>query len=369
MRIAYVNTYYKSNHTGGGHVHMGQFISNAIAQGHEIWAYPGNEYPGVHTIPITRLKHIKTMRKMDAIYVRLEHRLPNESKWALPPRRTLYGIPIVVWEFNTIPEEGLMRGEPEKQVQQVVESFKYYGRGCDLAICMTQTLGKYVHDKLGIHRVLIVPNGSDPELFHPGVSAVKRMEPFRDKFNIVWIGSAKIVYHDFDTMRKAAQLVWESNGGDYINFHIIGPGLVAAMADMPPNVFYWGAEIYERLPNWLSAMDVGLYITSLGPTYHATPLKFFDYLASGLTVVSTSQPFMKELFGQLGQSDLLIPQDDATYLAEKLIDLASNKERVHRQGMAGRQLVVDYYNWKRAVVDTMNEMETILQERRKVNLT
>ena len=366
MRIAYANTYFQSNHTGGGHVHMGQFVANATSLGHEIWAYPGNEYPGAHMIPLAHLKHIQTMRKMDVFYVRLEHKPPSICSWALPPRRTLYGFPIVVWEFNTTPDEGLMRGEPEEDVQQAINTLTYYGRGCDLAVCMTKSLGEYVQEKLGLRRVLIVPNGSDPGLFRPDAPIVKRMEVFKDKFNIVWIGSAKIVYHDFEMLRTAAQLVWDQGEGDRINFHIIGPGLVAAMADMPANVYYWGADTYENLPHWLAAMDVGLYLTRGGPTYHSTPLKLFDYLASGLTVVSTSQPFfIRDLFDRLGQNDLLIPQGDATYLANALIRLASEKERVKRLGQAGRQLVIDKYNWRQSVQDTMDELESMLLERKK----
>ena len=345
---------------------MEQFVANAIALGHEIWAYPGNEYPGAHMIPLSRFRHVMTMRQMDALYVRLDHKPPNECTWALPPRRLLYGFPIVVWEFNTTPEDGLGYGKSEREVMQAINSFKHYGRGCDLAICMTQTLGEYVQEKLGIQRVLIVPNGSDPGLFSPDAPIAKRMDPFRDKFNVVWIGSASIQYHDFDILRKAAQLVCDRGQGEHIIFHIIGTGLVAAMADMPPNVYYWGAETYVKLPNWLAAMDIGLYLTRGGPTYHSTPLKLFDYLASGLAVVSTSQPFfIRDLFAQLDQSDLLVPQGDAQYLAEVLIGLASDRERVRRLGQAGRQLVIDRYNWRRSVQDTMNEMEIILQERRK----
>jgi glycosyltransferase involved in cell wall biosynthesis len=365
MRIAYVNTYYKSMHFGGGHVHMGQFVANVIALGHEIWAYPGCEYPDAYTIPTTHLSHILTMRKMDVCYVRLENKPPNEIKWALPPRRWLYGFPLVVWEFNSTPEEGLMRGEPEEEIQQAINTFRHYGRGCDLVVCNTQHFGEYIKDKLGISRVLVIPNGSDPELFTPDALPVKRMDIFKEKFNVVWIGSAKLVYHDFDILRRAAQMIWERDRGERIVFHIIGPELKGMMSDMPPNVYYWGPEIYEKLPNWLAAMDVGLYITHGGPTYLATPLKLFDYLASSLTVVSTSQPFfIRELFARLDQTDLLVPQGDYTFLANVLTSLASNPERVRRQGQLGRQLVIDQYNWRQSVKDTMDALENLLEERK-----
>lgn len=363
LRIAYVNTYYQSNHTGGGHVHMGQFIAKATALGHEIWTYPNNQHPDAHTIPTSRWEHIRTMRRMDVLYVRLEHRFPSICRWALPPRRTLYGFPIVVWEFNTIPEEGLMHGEPEKHVQHTMDAFRRYGRGCDLGVCMTKTLGEHIQETLGIRRVLIIPNGSDPALFHPDAPIVKRMQPFADQFNVVWIGSAKLVHNDFSLLRRAAELIWIDDRNRNIKLHIIGPGLMSTIGDMPPNVYYWGAETYENIPRWLAAMDVGLSLYYPGPPDHATPLKVFDYMASELTVISTYNPFIKELFVDLGQPDLLVPHGDASTLAKAITGLAADRERVRRLGKAGRQLIIEKYNWRRSVVDTMTELESMLYER------
>lgn len=346
---------------------MGQFVANAAALGHEIWAYRGNEFPGAHTIPITRFDHIKTMRRMDVLYVRVESKFPEICTWSLSPRRLLYGFPVVVWEFNTVPEYELLRGRSEKNVHQTIRSFKRYSRGCDLAICMTPGLAEYVQDDLGIKRILVVPNGSDPKLFRPDAPIVKRMLPFQDKFNVVWIGSAKEAWHDFQMLGEAAQVVWETDPDKLINFHILGPGLPGTVADMPPNVYYWGAEYYENLPHWLAGMDVGVSLYRPGPADFATPLKVFDYMASGLAVVSTPQPFMSELFDRLDQPDLLVPSGDSKLLAETLLRLASDRERVRRMGRAGRELVVRHYNWRRAVQDTMNEIETILQEHKKTN--
>jgi glycosyltransferase involved in cell wall biosynthesis len=344
---------------------MEQFISNALDLGHELWVYPGNKFPGLNTIPTNRFNHIKTMHKMDVLYVRVESSFPEICTWSLPPRRNLYGFPVVVWEFNTTPERSLFRGRSEKHVEKTVKSFRHYGRGCDLAICMTDSLAEYVQRNFGIERILIVPNGSDPDLFRTDAPIVKRMIPYQDKFNIVWMGSGKEPWHDLKMLGEAAQIVWENDSDMDMIFHIIGPDLEGLMAGMPHNVFYWGAEYYKKLPNWLTCMDVGLSLFHTGPADVATPLKVFDYMASGLTVVSTPMSFMIDLFDELGQSDLIVPSGDSETLAMKLIDLVSDQERVHRLGLAGRQLVIDRYNWRRAVQDTMDEMEAILRDRKK----
>lgn len=363
MRIAYVNTYFQSNHTGGGHVHMGQFVSNAVALGHEVWTYPNQNYSAVYTIPTTRLEHIKTMRQMDVLYVRVEKKSPEICKWAMPPRRLLYGFPVVVWEFNTIPDEALKLDEINKNGYKVECLLKNNGRGCDLAVCVTPALAEIVQKTLGIQRVLVVPNGSDPELFYPEAPVVKRLIPFQGKLNVVWIGSGREVWHDLQMLGEAAQIVGGMESGRDIAFHIIGPDVNGLMAEMGSNVYYWGAEYYDKLPGWLAGMDVGLSLYHPSPADYGSPLKVFDYFSSGLTVVSTPHPVVRNLFSKIGQLDNIVSSGDSKSLANLLIQLASDKERVKRLGRVGRQLVIDHYNWRRAVQDTMNEIESILSER------
>jgi glycosyltransferase involved in cell wall biosynthesis len=364
MRIAYANTYYQTNNTGGGHVHMHQFITNAVTLGHEVWAWSSNQHPQVCTVPTRYLNFVKAMRQMDALYIRLERNPPKICKWTLPPHRIVYGFPVVIWEFNTIPEEGLMRGQPEEDVARNIHFLRQYGPGCDLAVCVSPASADYVQSKLGIRQVMVVPNGSDPELFRPDLPPVRRMSPFRGRLNVVWIGSAGIDYHDFDMLQETAQLLWKRGDSDHIVFHIIGPDLKFIMADMPPSVYYWGAEKYQRLPHWLAAMDIGLYLSHGGPSAFGAPLKVFDYMASGLAVVATSHPFIGDLFDQLGQSDLLVPQGKPELLADVLVDLQLDSERIHRQGQAGRQLVIERYNWRQAVQDTVDKIEIILRRKR-----
>jgi glycosyltransferase involved in cell wall biosynthesis len=73
-------------------------------------------------------------------------------------------------------------------------------------------------------------------------------------------------------------------------------------------------------------MDIGLYITRGDTSSYGSPLKVFDYMASGLTVVSTSHPAVNDLFKQLEQSDLVVPPGDYKLLAEALYRLVLDKD-------------------------------------------
>ncbi|MEE9613189.1 MAG: glycosyltransferase [Desulfatiglandales bacterium] len=358
MRVMYANAIYRKGDVSGGNVHVYQFIHHATKLGHEVWTWPPDEHPDAHRVSSSRLKRLAQLRRADVIYVRMEMRAPRVIRWAIPPRRLLIGSVPIVWEFNTVPEFGQVLGRSEADIQRAIQDFRHFGRGCDLAICVSRALEDYVRDNLGVKRVLTVPNGSDPDLFRPNVPSVRRIQRKSEQLNVVWIGSADLAWHNFALLSKTAQLLWNRGNGSRVAFHIIGQGF-RLMRDMPPNINYYGPENYEMLPRWLAAMDVGLCLYHPGPADYGSPLKLFDYMASGLAVIGTFQPQVREVFEKLGQSDLLIPPDDAEALADVLLRLALNRKRIRRQANAGRQIVIDFYNWHRAVRDTFREIETI----------
>ena len=360
MRIAYANTTYRQDRPDGGNAHVGQFVTNAVALGHEIWSWSSNQHPEVHQLPGKTGQRLMTLKTMDAICIRINDRLPSYgySRWSIAPYKQLIGSPIIVWEFNTVPEFGLLRGRSEAEVKKEIQKLKKYGKGCDLAICVSQALANYVQTNLEIKQVLTVPNGSDPKLFHPDVTPVTRVEHHPDRLNVVWIGSANLSWHNFDLLRETAQILWDRNRDYRITFHLIGNGH-SLMKDMPCNVNYYGSESYQLMPQWLSGMDVGLCIYRPGAADYSSPLKVFDYMSSGLAVVGTEHPQLCEIFSKLNCSDLLVSHNDPQALADILTKLAMNRDRVLRHGKLGRQLVIDYYNWSRAVKDTLNEIELI----------
>jgi glycosyltransferase involved in cell wall biosynthesis len=359
MRLVYANAKYHNRTAEGGPAHMRQFIENASALGHEIFLWHGIEqHPLTRAVPESALKRLKLFRTVDVIYYRIEAVPPSGSRVILPPHRKLAGSPLIAWEFNTVPEYARLQGIAEEGVQSCIAELKRLAAGVDVAFCVSKSISDYVQKNLGIRRAVTVPNGSDPDLFKPDVARVTRIEKRDGRLDVVWIGSANLGWHNFGLLRDAARSIWNSGQGDKIVFHVIGQGM-QGMRDTPPNLNYYGAEEYHHLPNWLAAMDVGLNIYRPGPADYSSPLKVFDYMASGLTVVSTEQPQVREIMEQLGQTDLLLPNDDPQTLADILRKLAGDRERLARQGAAGRKLVIDRYNWRRAATDTFAELERL----------
>ena len=160
----------------------------------------------------------------------------------------------------------------------------------------------------------------------------------------------------------AAEALHRSASGQDIVFHIVGQKS-DLLNHAPPNIIFHGYVPYDHLPGMLSRMDAGLclYNTSMADSF--SPLKVFDYMASGLAVVGTTQPQLAQIFDRLGQPDFLLAPDDAEALSKLLSGLSKNRALVKRLGEAGRKLVVEEYNWREVARKIVAAIENAIVEK------
>jgi glycosyltransferase involved in cell wall biosynthesis len=80
-------------------------------------------------------------------------------------------------------------------------------------------------------------------------------------------------------------------------FVMIGPVAIDTRPLLSaPNVHLLGPRAYASLPEYLAGMDVATIPFKRNPvTYHADPIKAYEYLASGVPVVATSLPALQRL--------------------------------------------------------------------------
>jgi glycosyltransferase involved in cell wall biosynthesis len=367
MRV-YFNRGLTPKGCAGSDAHIRQFLDHSVALGHEVWTGSPDAHPRTRKVPRSGPTRLAVLKATDVVYLRIAWSPPRACRWAIAPRRAVVPNAVHVWELNTVPEYGLLRGRSHEDVLDAVERFRRYGHGCDLAVCVSEALSDYARRVLGLRHVLTVPNGSDPDLFRPGVPRSATMPAFApDALHVAWLCTTYVGWHDFALLRVVARMLLERRAP--IVFHIIGEddprnGAPAAfMNGMPPTVQYHGAHVYEAVPAWLSAMHVGLCLYRPGPADYCSPLKLYDYMASGLAVCGTEQPQLRAVLQEIGGTQTLAPPGDAQRLVDILLGLARHPEQVHAMGAAGRRRVQAYYNWRRAVHDTYAAIAAVIAER------
>ena len=172
-------------------------------------------------------------------------------------------------------------------------------RRCDLVICTAKSLRD---SKAGLHPfTFAVSNGADVEHFArtqaAGTSPARELSDLGTPI-IGYIGTV-FRWIDQDMVLHAARAHPEWS------FVFIGPITtdVGALKKMP-NVRFLGPRPYEDLPAYLRAFDVAVLPFVVDDvTLRASPIKFYEYLASGVPVVTTRLPDLEAF------ADLVHPVD------------------------------------------------------------
>jgi len=113
-----------------------------------------------------------------------------------------------------------------------------------------------------------------------------------------------------------------------------------------------GAVAYERMPELLASADIGVapYDTSrlkqLRLGFYWSPLKVFEYMASGLPPITIARHPLTEIV-RAGVDGLHFEEANAAALARAIEALADDPALRQRLGQSARERVVARYSWAR----------------------
>ena len=120
---------------------------------------------------------------------------------AVVPNCHLIVLPTVAWEFNSPPEFALLHEKSETRLQGAIDKFQQLCHGCHLAICVLDAWAEYIWNRLGMHNVGTVSNGSTPNLFRPDMPPVHCNQRNIQQLNVTWIDSHSIPWHHVTFLR------------------------------------------------------------------------------------------------------------------------------------------------------------------------
>ena len=121
---------------------------------------------------------------------------------------------------------------------------------------------------------------------------------------------------------------WFARGLPAEQLHAVGQG--------PPEV----------VPRYLAAMDVGALPLPWTEhfAYFASPIKLFEYMAAGCTILASDLPSTAEVVRH-GESALLVPPGDVGAFAEAIHHLWADRDLVRRLGTQA-QIDAQRYTWR-----------------------
>jgi glycosyltransferase involved in cell wall biosynthesis len=200
-------------------------------------------------------------------------------------------------------------------------------------------------------RVLQVEWGADTIRFHPGAGA--RIGRSADETLVVFAGAFRAWHGAIHLVEAVRQL--RDRGRQDIRALFVGDGpelsRVRHAARGLSGVAFMGSQPHERMPAILAGADVGAAPFDvaahppLAQEFHWSPLKVFEYMASGLPVVAPRIPRLATIVRH-DQEGLLYDGTRPGALADSLEQLTSPEPR-RRLGTAARSRVVDHFSWAR----------------------
>jgi len=114
------------------------------------------------------------------------------------------------------------------------------------------------------------------------------------------------------------------------------------------SVIMTGAIAHADVPEMLSIADIAVVPSSPIPASHGgtgTPLKLFEYMAAGKTVVATALDQAAEVI-QDGHNGLLVRAGDVNSFAEAIVTLLNDPVERGRLSHNARQQAIERYSWE-----------------------
>ncbi|NLF79814.1 MAG: glycosyltransferase family 1 protein [Clostridia bacterium] len=223
-------------------------------------------------------------------------------------------------------------------------------RRADMVFCTAQ--GLYQTLKAYNPRTYLIPNGADFDLFSQAAGDNPNHDPAHPVFGFVGMLQDCLAY---DCLLALADAYPKGE------IRLIGrlmPGVDIAALRMRKNIRLLGLLPQSELPRQMRDFDVCLNIFDPGKlSQDVSPLKFYEYLATGKPVVSTKEPRQVADYADL----IYIADSPGDFVAKCALALAeADPEKTKGRLAAG--LAASWDNRVRQMVDKLREMAIFTQQ-------
>jgi glycosyltransferase involved in cell wall biosynthesis len=211
-------------------------------------------------------------------------------------------------------------------------SYRFAMRCIGLAPGMVEGIAKRGTPR---EKIALIPNGCDIEIFASGIKNKWRPEGVEpDDLMAVYAGTHGMA-NGLSALVEAAAILQKRNKTN-IKIVLLGEGkekpkLQAQVADLQlQNIIFHSAVNKDRVAGILAAADIGIQSLANFPAFYfgTSPNKFFDYLSSGLPVLTNYPGWVADLITKF-KCGFAVPPDDPLAFADKLEYANDHREKLH----------------------------------------
>lgn len=378
MKIVYFNYLYDRFGMSIGSTRKAEQLMKALSQlGHDIrifWMKPESRFNG------SALGQVKnTLKKRFSGYLHDPKQLASNIPYLIREYRILkHEKPDLVisrldnYLFSSLLVCKLLRiplvieadAPGRYEIQKFCPEFRHMARiarwienitmnHAELSICVSETMRSYfILEGTRPEKVLTISNGADMEQFNPARRSPELLSKYQltDKVIIGFIGSFH-AWHGVENMIHAIGHVFMKYSN--VAFLLIGQG--GAMRDklkelaqekqFASRIILIDYVDYAAIPEYVATMDICLALYPNLPFFYFSPMKVYEYMASGKAVIASRIGQIEDII-QNNENGLLYEPDQTDRMTAALEYLIENPARRTQIGESARKTIEQMHSWK-----------------------
>ena len=228
-----------------------------------------------------------------------------------------------------------------------MERFAY--RHSDHIVPVTNAFKKYMKD-LGVseEKIPVIKNSVDLAFYQPEIITPSKdlKKLCGDRFVAAYFGTHGMAHH-LDSIFEAAEILKDRKD---IMFLMVGDGaeknkLMNIKEEKGlDNVIMLPQQPKAKMPELWAISNVSLVLLKKSDLFKTViPSKIFESMAMKKPIVLGVEGEVKEMLAE-ADSGIAIEPENASQLANAVVELADNHEKYHRQAENGRNYVSGHYN-------------------------
>lgn len=409
MRIAYLTTDFGIPVHGhkGASIHVREFSSALQGNGHHVEIFTcraGGEAPDGFTVPVHEFPLEKPERRLVSALQddpQASGRTPNEIRSMLYNATLRHRLLPLLQEFqpDAIYERYALLGTAGQELAKALdiphilevnaplsdEQARHRGivfdqtiraieqriiAGADQVISVSEPLKQWiVRTGASADRVTVLPNGVNTDRFDERTGTVRERLDIGARPVVGFVGTLK-AWHGTETLIRAMGSLVRERGLDHAPaLLIVGDGpqreqleTLARDEGISDITIFTGMVPHGEMPDYLAAIDIAVAPYAEAGDVYFSPLKLFEYMAMGCTVIAAGTGQIREYIRHM-DNGLLYAPGDIDALAGQVAAMLDDPARARNLGETARHEARSTMSWSR-IADAV----TSLIERERASL-
>lgn len=287
-------------------------------------------------------------KKYDVIYVTSPPIFAGISGYLLSK---IFGSRFVfevrdIWPDSAVNQIDLDSESLFIRIGRKIEKLLYHN--ADLIVPVTTAAEKIIQTRSNSTPTSVIPNGVDLKLFKKMEDPSSGIDEIYDKtkFRVGYVGSLGVI-HDLRTFVEAAKLCEVDPD---IQFIIVGDGgrnnqLQDIIEEFKPGNLEWvGLKKHEQIPYYISSFDLAINPINPSKAFESiVTVKFYEYLACGVPVITCGRGMMEEIGNRSGAAVTIEPKNPEL-LAQKIRMIKSNREKREKLSESGPAFINEEFS-------------------------